>query len=49
MTQDNKHPHCACCGPTEWDFSDENLTPELIEKKKTMSKEAFEEMMKAML
>ncbi len=49
---DNKkpdHDHCACCGPTEYEFPEELLTPELKALKDSMSKEEFEELMKSLM
>lgn len=50
--QDDKkagHDHCACCGPTEFEFPEELLTPELKALKESMTPEEFEELMKAMM
>lgn len=40
---------CGCCGPVEYEFKDEDLTPELLKLKASMSSEEFEEFMKALI
>ena len=40
---------CGCCGPIEYVFNDEDLTPELLKLKASLSPEEFEEFMKALI
>ncbi|MDP3975364.1 MAG: hypothetical protein Q8P95_00430 [bacterium] len=37
--------HCGCCGPVEYDFPEEFLTPKLRKLKETMSEEEFKKLM----
>lgn len=40
--------HCGCCGPIEFEFPEELMTPELKKMKESMSPEEFAELMKAL-
>ncbi|MDP2691621.1 MAG: hypothetical protein Q8O95_04445 [bacterium] len=45
----DKKQHCHCCGPTEFEFPEELMIPELTQMRKDLGEEAFLEMMKAMM
>lgn len=40
---------CGCCGPTEFEFKDEDLTPEVLKMKESLGEEAFKEFMIGMM
>lgn len=43
------HAQCACCGPTDFEFPEELMTPEIKAFKESMSPEEFQKLMEAMM